>query len=210
MLPPDTRQALGVKKMQSVRPVRRGARSGKEPPAIIRLEQRRVDVIPPLEQCPRERPFLGEPGCPVEPDRIHRAALRHHVIVTVPLEDVRIGEMKGLGKNDSLVGPGFCIVADGEADLALLRLPVPDLEKHVPARPNPEQERVCHKIRRNVRDLCARHNRVHDTFRRCQMEGRIALVDSNRPRAPDFPCRRRGRSRAGTEQPLEKRQEPFS
>jgi hypothetical protein len=110
--------------------------------------------------------------------------LRDHTVVTLPLENVGIGKVKGLLEHDLAAFPPQAVVADSKPDLPLAGLPVHNFEEHVPGTLLHYHKRIRHENGMDVGYILVSKNRVSDLGRGGKAERRVTGIDTDRPPPP--------------------------
>jgi hypothetical protein len=167
VLDPAAGEVIGVEQVGD----QVGGVAGEQPPGAVVVENGRIVVRITLDQLSDLDPVVGEVLGFVEEDRMLAVAFRDHVILAVGLKDLRVGEMKGLGQDDAVVGPLVAVWTASNANPAAAHDIVVNFEEHIPAAALVEEERVGNKLSGYVGDLGGGQDRVGHAGSRYQVEG---------------------------------------
>ena len=100
------------------------------PPHSVVSEECRIHEAVAAQQPAHELPLTRETGCAIQPDREVLRTLWNHVVVTFPLENVRIRQVERLIQRDTTVSPRRSVGAGRETNVALAAGTPDDLEEH--------------------------------------------------------------------------------
>jgi len=135
----------------------------------------------PAHQFAVEFPFFREVPRLVQAQGKRLVALGDHVVLTLPLEHLGIGQVKGFLQYDPAVIPVETVSAVGQPDAADKGLAGTDLEEHQPLVIAAEEEWIGHRQRGKVVDLIGCENGIAVSGKRIQFQRRRSRIDTDGP-----------------------------
>ena len=171
-----TKDAIGIVETQSV--VQRIPY--KQPPQLPIVKQRRVDKLA-IEQGGNANPICRELASPVQVHRSRFAALRNHVYVLFPLEDIGVRKVEWFIKDHLLILPLKTIGTRGKCYVTFVVYTIQCLKKHEVRVADVYQKRISNITRLYVSDISSCQDGIYRAPKRDQTQRGLTNVDTNGP-----------------------------
>ncbi len=107
--------------------------------------------------------------------------VRHHVILVLPPENIRVCSVKSFVQDHAAIGPGQPIIAGRDTDDAVICRGVQCFEKHVPNVVVEDHKWIGDVTCRNISNISGGKDGIHDVRGRSEIVWRVAGVDAYRP-----------------------------